>query len=363
MPRSALPNPPSETAIPDLVRELEPIFGPRVKVDVVPWPESPDCTPCGDFRVTVRWESKTYDFVAEAKTRSTPRILDNAIHQVRAYAARSGLRPMVITPFLSEERIEHLMREEVSGIDLSGNGLVLIPGELLLRRSGRPNRYPESQPARHAYRGTTSLVARVFFRRPAFDSVGQIRSEIQAAGASVALSTVSKALARMTDDLVVDRAGPRIVLQQPDKLLDLLAENFVLPRTERSLRAKLNVPLEQLLSRTADQTAALLVLSGSSSQSRYAAGLRSDEPILYTRNLDKTRKLVGELWTPTDRFADVTVIETRDPTPFFDLRRDASGAAYASPVQCYLELITSGDKRDKDIAAQIRTRIIADLQR
>jgi len=70
---------------------------------------------------------------------------------------------------------------------------------------------------------------------------------------------------------------------------------------------------------------------------------------------------------PADWRADarsgLKVIETRDPTPFLDARPEDGGVAAASPVQAYLELATAGDKRDTEMAGEIRARILRDLAR
>ena len=103
------------------------------------------------------------------------------MRQSRRRAAESGRLPMVIVPFLVEQRIERLEEQGVSGLDLCGNGLIVIPGRLLLRRTRQPNRYPESSPSRFAYRGAISLVPRAFLRGAEYSSVGRVRNEIRAA--------------------------------------------------------------------------------------------------------------------------------------------------------------------------------------
>jgi hypothetical protein len=359
----------SEAAIPELFAALGPTFGSRVRIALSPEArrEASDAV-MADFRVSVAWDADRWEFAAEAKTRNTPRVLDEALRQSRRWAAASGRLPMVIVPFLGEKRIERLEEEGVSGLDLCGNGLILVPGRLLLRRTGQPNRYPESRPARFAYRGATSLVPRVFLRRPEYQSVGQVRDEIEAAGGSVALSTVSKALARMTDDLIVDRSEGRIALMQPEKLLDVLLENYAAPRPERTAQLKTPLPLEDFFRRAQEFVGSApklqMVLSGASAQDRYAGGLRADVPVVYANNLNELKRRIGDdAWKPVDRFANLTVVETRDPTPFFDARRDDGGALFASPVQAYLELAAGGDKRDTEMAQQVRSRILRDLGR
>ncbi len=369
MPAEPPASPLSETAILELLRELGSPFGKQVVVEARP---AGDGEPRGragpDVLVRVAWSGEEFAFAAEAKSSNAPRLLDDAVRQARRWASDLGLRPMVVVPFLAETRIERLLEEGVSGLDLCGNGLVVVPGRWLLRRTGQPNRYPETRPARFAYRGATSMVPRVFLRKREFASVGQIQREVQAAGGPVALSTVSKALARMAEDLIIERSADRIALLQPDKLLDALAENYAPPRPDRVLRAQMSEPLAELFRLAGapakppqERSAPRLVLSGASSQDRYAAGMRADTPTLYCDDLAELRARIGDAWQPTERFADLTVVETRDPTPYFDARADDAGVVFSSPVQAYLELSAAGEKRDREIAGQIRARILRDL--
>jgi hypothetical protein len=358
----------SESAIPDIVAGLGNVFGPQVGIHVVTM-RSPDKRrgTGADFLVRIVWGGEQFEFAVEAKLRSTPRAIDEAVLKARRWAAGADILPMVIVPYLNEERIERLSEEGVSGLDLCGNGLVMVPGRLLLRRSGQPNLYPESRPSRFAYRGATSQVPRAFLRRGEYASVGRIKEEIDRADGSVALSTVSKALARMADDLVIDRSDDRIALLQAEKLLESLAEDFISPKAERRASVKLDMTLAELFRRvggaSASATPARIVLTGSSSQDRYSAGVRGDAPAVYVKDLDAVRRALGESWQPTERFAGLTVIETLDPTPFFDSRRAEDGVRFASPVQTYLELATSNDKRDAEMAQQILSRILRDIER
>jgi len=346
----------SENAIPEILGRLGSPWGPETDLAIEPWARD-DGGAQPDFRITIRWGDRAVEFVAEAKTRSTPRVLEEAASRADQAADMTGLWPMVIVPYLSERSLDWLDERGVSGIDLSGNGLAMVPGVLYLRRSGRPNRYPESQPSKYAYRGATSIVPRVFLCRREFESVSAIKDEIESRGGKVALSTVSKALARMVEDVLVRRTDTSIALLQPDTLLDKLRESFERPSRNRIATLKVN-DLEALF-RHIDgaESRPRLVLSGASSQSRYASGLRSDQSEAYCEDLGEVRKRAGDLWNEAERFSDLTIIETRDRTPFFDARRDPSGVVYASPVQTYLEL-AAGDKRDREMAESVRRSIL-----
>lgn len=144
------------------------------------------------------------------------------------------------------------------------------------------------------------------------------------------------------------------MLLQPDSLLEKLRDNFQIPRSQREVRVKVRGRLSILFKRAGrDQGRPRLVLSGVSSQDRYDSGIRSDDLRAYCAHLRDVSKRVGESWEESERFADLTVVETGDRTPFFDTRRARDSVAHASPVQAHLELAT-GDKRDQEMANQIR---------
>jgi hypothetical protein len=348
----------SKGAVLDILDSLGESFGRQIRIE-----SARDGGASPGAGVIVGWDQDRFEFAAEVKTSGRPRELDDAIRMSRRWAAQTGRLPMVIVPFLDEARMERLMEAGVSGLDLCGNGLVVVPGRLLLRRTGQPNRYPDSRPTRFAYSGVTSLVPRVFLRRPEFESVNAVREEVTAAGGVVALSTVSKALTRMRDDLIIERASGRISLLQTDALLDALADGFRPPRITRVKHGRTNLALPELFRRVVGADApgsprAQLVISGRSSAGRYAAGLRDDPVTLYTDNLDAFCARLGGDWTATDRFPDLTVMETDDPGVFFDHRVDGDGSIVASPVQVYLELSSAGDKRDREIAGEVRSGIL-----
>lgn len=354
----------NDRSVAEILRSLESPFGGDVRIDLTGAERGAGGAGPGAV-VAVAWGADRFEFAAEIKTAGTPRVLEEAVRRSRRRAEQTGRLPMVVVPYLGEKRVERLLEEGVSGLDLCGNGLVVVPGRLLLRRTGQPNRYPESRLARFAYSGVTSLVPRVFLRRREFGSVGGVRDEVEAAGAAVALSTVSKALARMRDDLLIERASGRIALLQADALLDALRDGFNRPRPTRVEAGRAELALPDVFRRVegGGGGGARLVLSGASSAGRYAAGMRDDPPTVYTDDLDAFRARMGSLWMPTERFPGLRVVETDDPGVFFDRRTEPDGSVVASPVQAYLELATVGDKRDREIAEEVRAGILRAVER
>jgi hypothetical protein len=314
-------------------------------------PELPRLRP--DFLLTAEWEGKEHTFIVEYKKSSTPKALEAAIQQARRYAEAGPYLPMVIVPYLNPIALDRLAEEQVSGIDLSGNGLVIVPGEWFVRSTGAKNRFSSGAPIKNVYRGTSSLVARVFFARPSFSSVQEIFDEIQRRGGKTTLSTVSKALKGLEEDLVVER-GATIRLLQLGRMLDLLLENYRDPVIRRRLRIRVSDR-----SRSFRQFAQNARESGASVAgdlpSRYVIMPASEEAIrVYTSSIGEITRDVE--FEETSRFPNVELVETEDQTVYFDPNEE-EGFIWISPLQTYLKL-AKGGKREQEVATQLRSDLL-----
>jgi hypothetical protein len=260
-----------------------------------------------------------------------------------------------------------------------------VPDELLVLRTGCPNRFRWEGTIKNVYRKNSSIVARVFLLRPAFDSVNDVLEEIQKRAGEITLATVSKVCKRLEDDLILERsrkkpsaerpAAPRrrggfprpptvgpspfaqqLCLLQPEKLLDLLAENYALPSVSRVYRGKCGLRPEELRMRMAawqEKSDGRTVLTGASSAEAYAVMAREPMQKFYCSDIDGAIRSLGDDIRETDRFANVTLLESQDDVVYFDCRP----GLWASPIQSYLELI-AGDKRERETAAQVRRVIL-----
>ena len=176
----------------------------------------------GVLRAT--WQKKSLRFAAECRRQSNPKAVSEAAAAARRSAQAARLRPLVVLPYLDEAALDRLEAESVSGIDLCGNGVVIVPGEWYVRRTGNPNLFRAEGTIKNVYRGASSQVARLFLVRPEFASVQDALDELVRRGGRVALATVSKVCKRLEEELIVERkrgggdAGSGLV--QPEKLLD-----------------------------------------------------------------------------------------------------------------------------------------------
>jgi hypothetical protein len=257
-----------------------------------------------------------------------------------------------------------LERLQVSGIDLCGNGILIVPGELLVVRTGNPNRFPQSAPIRNVYRGDSSLVARVFLARPIYRAVGDIAATIRELSGNVSLATVSKVVKVLEGDLIVGRKEGDIRLLQPEKLLDQLAANYRPPKTKERYVGKIALgerELERKLADAARSQGLRFVLTGTASTSNYAVLGR--EPVVAAYCDESPERLLSALGIrveQTERFPNLDLTWTDEATVYFD-PQPRSDVPFASPVQVYLELMT-GDKRQRETAEQVRQYVLRTMR-
>jgi hypothetical protein len=321
-----------------------------------------------DAIIKARWGERRFEFVAEINSLSTPKIISGAIHQIRGLARSFQVLPLLIVPYLNPDRLAELELQGVSGIDLCGNGVVVVPGELLIYRTGKPNRFPSVGTIKNVYRGTSSIIARLFLVIPELGSVQEALNAIRRRGGEVTLGTVSKVTSSLEDDLIIERkssptrkSSRQLRLLQPDALLDKLAENYESPDPVVEFTGKCRLPIPELedrLRRWEDQAKGKVVRTGESSVNAYAVMAREPVESFYCSNLSKLLEELGTDVSAADRFPNVRFVETNDDVVYFDRRSQCM----ASPIQVYLEL-ANGDKRQQETATQVRRTILARLER
>lgn len=234
-----------------------------------------------DAEMEVSSGEKCWRCVAEVKSRGTPKLVAAAANQVRQLAQETGLAPLVVFPYLAEKQLQMLAEQGVSGIDLCGNGVVQVPGEMFVFRTGYPNQYPASTPIRNVYQGSSSLAPRVFLLKPRFESVGEVAKEIERRDGQISLGTVSKVLKALDEDLIVRKDGRTTRLLQAEALLDKLAANFQRPRSAAPQAFQWEVPENKrpTIAKVAKESQIDLVATGTASVNQYAVMPREAAPI------------------------------------------------------------------------------------
>jgi len=337
-----------------------------VAVEVEPARKGRPKSPEADAELVLRWQKKAYRFAVECKAVSTPKEIAAALQTAKRNSKPPRSYPMVFAPYLPEPQLRLLQEQQVSGIDLSGNALILVPGEILVSRTGAPNKFRRTGVIKNVYRKNSSIVARVFLLKPQYDSITEVMDEIKARGGNVTQATVSKVCSSLDQDLVIERTkgeSPRtrtLRLIQPEKLLELLTANYAPPLIKQRLTAKTTLAPEQFRRRLMEwgrETAEKAVLTGPSSAGGYAVMAREPIQSFYCSNLESLLKRLGSQLEETSRFPNIELLETDEDFVYFDARDNL----VASPVQTYLELMR-GDKREQETAEQVRKAILQPLK-
>ena len=301
-------------------------------------------------------ESEGFRFAVEAKGRATPQSVQLAIAQARAAAADSAELPMIQVPFLSRARLQDLEREGVSGVDLCGNGLIVVPGRLFVLRSGEPNRYRDSRPLNNPYRGRSAMVARMLLIRPRWESLSALAAKVREAGAALSLPQVSKAVQALAEDLVVSKEAGAITLREPLRLLDELGRAWQQPRIRARQTLRLPAGMDWA-ARLSSSATTKWAVTGGSSVTRYTAFSESGPRVIAVSDLGAVTEFLNGTTEDVPSFADIELIQTDEAGFFFDNEIDERGVRWASRLQTWLEL-QSGDARQQTAAHELRSLLL-----
>jgi hypothetical protein len=299
-------------------------------------------------RIDLRWAGRKATFIVHGSPRSAPSIARPVMETLEDLdaAGTRPLYPLLAVPYLSKTLYQELEERRISGIDLNGNYCVLTD-DLLALRLDRENRYPESRDISGIYSRNSSIVGRLFLvENRSFERVGEIHEEIKSRGGDISLSTVSKVLSGLADDLMIEKQRGNIRVLQPEALLDRLRDGYVEPRLMRTVRLKLPALSIEAVSRCFGPS---WVWSGSASATEYAITTRQQQPVVYTKSIDDDRATEFR----DERFFNCVARQTRDSFVFFDARDQH----VASPIEAYL-VLSRGGKRDREVAEEIRERLL-----
>lgn len=309
--------------------------------------------------------SEYFLFLVEVKSLSTPQMVHQAILQIKKYVTERNdpdVFPMILVPFLSEKMLEELETAEVSGIDLCGNGIIIIPNRLLIYRTGNKNLHPESRPVSNPFKGKSAIVGRSFltesiiFGSTGFDTLGILREDIQNQGVKISLAQVSKAVSALQQERILGSRGRSIYLLDPDKLMEQLLASWK-PEIKKRVYLRLPDSVSSLkrLNKVSDLDWAV---TGGSSIKHYTNFAQGGALQVAVSSLKKALDQLDGKVEDIPNFADIELIESSEPSYYHANQKDDEGVRWANRLQTWLEL-SKGDARQRDAALEIRNQIIA----
>ena len=311
---------------------------------------------------------KRYRFEVAPRLDCTPKAVQKdymAEEEARAAEGDDYINKLFIYPYLypKSQRILAGMSgkegeggEELSWVDLSGNGAVVVPGSLYVKCLVNYNKKPQSRALANPYAGRSALVGRLLLEFREWPSLKALIEAVEESGGSISAPQASKAVQALEEDLIVGKDGNLIRLYNRNRLIDELAAAY--KPIDASRRVLLRLPegvgWEESVAQLKDLNWAV---TGESSVSQYTAFGQGGAVRIAVTDLSKAQEQLGGEIESVPNFASLELIETDALEFYFRNRVDEKGVRWASLIQTWLEL-QAGDARQQDAAAGIRKDII-----
>jgi hypothetical protein len=304
----------------------------------------------------------SFEAIIEIKSIATPKAVIEACRQISnmlLITARK-LVPIFVAPYIGKEQAGILTKEGISWIDLSGNMLIRVADKIYIERTGKPNKFPDTTPIRQIFQGTSSLVSRaLLLKSEGFSSLNEIVDFINGRNATITLSTVSKVLQSLENELLIKKEKSFVTVTQPDKLLRRLEEgyiNYARRREARKYRFAIKNE-DDMFTAFLEQQVAYAACGF------YAARLKglalTDEITLFVKSLEEARRACEYAGTSIEanaEFGQLVLIETNDAGIWFNLQKQPSQNV-VDDIELYLELMVR-TPRGPAIAEQLRNKIL-----
>ena len=303
-------------------------------------------------------EHSVFRFVVEAKSRSTLEAVQTAAAQAMA-AVRENEWPMVQVPYLAPDRLNYLASLGVSGVDLCGNGMVIIPERLYVVRSGQPNKYRDSRPLNNPYRGRSSLVARILLSQPSWPSLSKLLHRINSEETGLSLAQASKAIRALEEELIVRKVGGTIELQDAARLLDNLGSEWR-PIIRERQAFRLGENDARWATAFSSNPGLRWAVTGESSAQQHAVFSHGPPLRIAVSSLSQAASLLPGVPESVVGFADLELLETDEPGYFFETLTDVTGVRWANRLQTWLEL-QSGDARQQAAGRDVKRQVLGGL--
>jgi hypothetical protein len=309
----------------------------------------------------------TFEALIEIVTVATPK---NVLEKSRVLVecvnedSNSDRIPMIVAPYMGAKQARILAEKGISWIDLSGNMSVRIPNKVYIERTGKPNRFPDTATIKKIFQGTSALVSRALLLQPeGFMSLEKIVDFINQRNANITLSTVSKVLKQLDNELLINRNKSLVTVADPEKLLEKLAEGYK-SSTERKRRNSYRFAIANIEDLGyGNPTGYGIPCVEYLAYGLYAAqikGLATTEiKTIFVKDISDFRRIAREKWvsiTPDAEFGNFIITETEDPGVWFNTKYPKHDMV-VDDIELYLEM-TVDTPRGPKIAEQLKQLIL-----
>lgn len=308
-------------------------------------------------------DGPSFRALVEIKTVATPQNVLAGAQSLKACVAgnrQADTIALFVAPYIGTKQARILADNGISWLDLSGNMSIRVSNRIYIERTGKPSRFPDTAPIKKIFQGTSSLVSRALLLKPeGFSSLYEMVNFINERNAKITLSTVSKVVKKLDEELLINRSKSLISVADPEKLLEKLAQGYM-NSNERIRRNTYRFVIENLQQLSAGVTGQCKDYLAYGFYAAQIKGLAvTDRKTIFVKDIEKFRaeaekKLITV--TPDAEFGNVIITETSDPGVWFnpDWRIIDS---VVDDIELYLEMMVDTPRGPK-IAEQLKRRIL-----
>jgi len=306
----------------------------------------------------------SFKAIVEIKTVATPQNILIGARLLTACVANDkepDRVPLFVAPYIGTKQAKILADKGISWIDLSGNMSVRVSNRVYIERTGKPNRFPDTAPIKKIFQGTSSLVSRALLLKPeGFSSLYEMVDFINNRNAKITLSTVSKVLKSLEEDLLITKSKKLIYVTNAERLLERLAVSYV-NSTERkageTYRFATDKPDAMFLAFNERLSIDYVACGFFAAQIKGLAV--TDKITIFVRSMERVKRAAVRNQiqiTPDAEFGNVSITESSDPGVWFNADIKPR-SAIVDDIELYLEMIADKPRGPK-IAEQLKRRIL-----
>ena len=357
----------TEKQIRQSLMNMDEIFAPLIVKIKIEQTSLPDGRNIDVFLELSIQNGPSFKAVVEIKTVATPQNILLAAQLLKTYVAddeQEDKIPLLVAPYMGNKQAKILADNGISWLDLSGNMSIRVSNRIYIERTGKPNCFPDTAPIKKIFQGTSSLVSRALLLKPeGFSTLYEIVDFINNRNAKVTLSTVSKVLKSLEEELLINRSKSLISVADSEKLLERLAEGYK-NSTERKRRNTYGFVIQGIERLSYSNPSAIRsACKDYLACGFYAAQIKglaaTDKITIFVKDIEQFRRKAEEELvsiTADEEFGNAIITETSDPGVWFN--PDWRGLdPVVNDVELYLEMMVDTPRGPK-IAEQLKRQIL-----
>lgn len=296
-----------------------------------------------DLEIEVDTYRDIYRLIVEIRNNGQPRYARDTVAQLSLKAGRSpgNTYPVFAAPFVSNSAAEICRQANTGYIDLSGNCRLAFNG-IYIERQGQPNRFVTRRSLRSLYQSRSSRILRALL----FDPNLKWKLKDLSLAAGVSIGQVFNVKSALIDREWAEFEKDGLCLTQPEQVLRDWGKDYTYSKANLFNFHSPDTPSEieaRLVDRFSEK-GLRYALTSFSAAARMAPDVEQKHVYAY---VDADINQVTDLLQlkPANSEPNVTLILPHDEGVFFGMR-EIDGANTVSPIQAYLDLISSKDSGD-----------------